>query len=655
VLTLTAGNSDERKRVFRWGTQIDPFGVGVKGAWYVHAPGVHDIHLYIGFDGRMVQVAATQGATVTVAGALVGQGWHPVPVRTELRFGSASIAVTCEEAPVEAPVARHAASHPPAGSSPPAARASSPPGASPSPPAAIPLGPHTLMVTTPDNVEEMLAAEMSPLEPALPRSGTLRLMERGWAPPTPGQSPPVPAGSQPVGRNTPHVPVMAPPGIATAEPRSPAHNVAAQQPPAFVPQVQKPPVAFVSQAPQPPSPNAITQPPTVMAQGPVAPLRDVITKPSAAVVPQAQGLPPRDAHPAEQITQPPTAVPRVPSGHAPPIAPVARVTPPTTPMPEPHPLGAPQSEAVPTMADGGALRDHAKRLESLPRGSAEPATQEYFSAVRAYSGKSASDPPPNAAPPAPPPPPPFFSAAEMGKAPAEAAPPPEKPKGGFRQAWKETSLVKKAILFLLPFAAAGTLLQLEPEPEPVVAPPKVQKKAALKAATSAAKEVAPPASGASPAGSSNPAVAASGSASALEATSVAAASAAPSQPTSAPAASAAPAGALQAQAAEGKPSASALPNAVAASSATPPQPAGSAPVVAVGPASSAAVAAMAPGSTAAIQPENLELLHQALTATFAGNLPLATSLYAQLSKAQPSSQLFSLAARFTKEGAVRRP
>src|SRR5215471_12895939 len=120
VLTLTAGNSDERKRVFRWGTQIEPFGVGVKGAWYVHAPGVQDIHLYISFDGRMVQVAATQGAAVTVAGALVGQGWHPVPVRTELRFGSASIAVTCEEAP---------------GSSPPAARASSPPGASPSPPA----------------------------------------------------------------------------------------------------------------------------------------------------------------------------------------------------------------------------------------------------------------------------------------------------------------------------------------------------------------------------------------------------------------------------------------------------------------------------------------------------------------------------------------
>jgi hypothetical protein len=393
-------------------------------------------------------------------------------------------------------------------------------------------------------------------------------------------------------------------------------------------------------------------------QAPVAPLRHVITKPSEAVGPKAQSLPPKDAHPAEQITQPPTVVARAPSASPPrPIAPVARVVPPTTPMPEPQPLVAPQSEAVPTMADGGALRQHAKRLESLPREAADPATLEYFSAVRAYSGKSPSEPPPNA--------PPTFvpgdvstprradnqsaddgatAAPEMGRAPSGVAP--EKPKGGFRQAWKETSLVKKAILFLLPLAAAGTLLQLEPEPEPEPAPaPKARKLAAQTAAASAATEVAPSpsASGVAPAAPSSQAAAASGSA-ALETTSVV------------PAASAGPASSVQAPVAEGKPViVFAVPGASAASSATAPPPGSAVPVASGSPASSNAVATTSPSSMGVNQPESLELAHQALNATFAGNLALATTLYKQLSTAQPDSELFSLAARFTKDGAVRSP
>ncbi len=49
------------------------------------------------------------------------------------------------------------------------------------------------------------------------------------------------------------------------------------------------------------------------------------------------------------------------------------------------------------------------------------------------------------------------------------------------------------------------------------------------------------------------------------------------------------------------------------------------------------------------------LAHMALTAAFGGNLAQATQLYAKLAEVKPGAQVFALAARLTKEGAVRSP
>ena len=53
----------------------------------------------IAFDGRRLQASAAEGATATVHGAALNHIWRPIPVRAELRFGGATIAVTCEEVP----------------------------------------------------------------------------------------------------------------------------------------------------------------------------------------------------------------------------------------------------------------------------------------------------------------------------------------------------------------------------------------------------------------------------------------------------------------------------------------------------------------------------------------------------------------------------
>jgi hypothetical protein len=49
------------------------------------------------------------------------------------------------------------------------------------------------------------------------------------------------------------------------------------------------------------------------------------------------------------------------------------------------------------------------------------------------------------------------------------------------------------------------------------------------------------------------------------------------------------------------------------------------------------------------------LAHMALAAAFGGNLAQATQLYAKLAEVKPEAQVFALAARLTKEGAVRTP
>jgi hypothetical protein len=362
-------------------------------------------------------------------------------------------------------------------------------------------------------------------------------------------------------------------------------------------------------------------------------------------------------------------------------------------MPEPIPTAAPQSEAIPTMADGGALREHAKRLESLPRDATDPATLEYFSAVRAYSGKQPSDPPPpNAArtfasnevstpqqadnrgpdkspkgfenpprqpplqPQSPPEPqPPVFRTAEMAPPVVETPTPAQKPKGALRQAWQETSRVKKAIVFLMPLAAVVTIYQFEPQAEPESPPaPAVNDEKVGAATASVTKEVSPP-----------PSAGALGSAQATEEASAAASAAAAGLKTAVEApSSSATAGSVnsiqvQPVASGAKPApvgiasatASAT-NAAATSSAPPPQPPGSAVPTGV---ASGAVATAAPGSTEMVQPEAALMAHDALTAAFDGNLARSASLYQQLSSAHPTSQLYSLAARFTKEGAVRTP
>jgi hypothetical protein len=613
VLTLTAGNSDQLRRTFLWGPPVDPFGVGTRGLWYVHGPGVLHVHLYLAFDGRQVQVAAAEGASVTLHGTEVGQLWRPVPVNAQLHFGGAIISVTCEEAPQAA-----SGSQPPPGSG---------------------LSPRTLIVERTVAMDEVLAGGNGPLEPALPRTGTLRLMERAWAPPTPQQQPPPaapPAAIPPQARITqpptpivPQAPITPARAVSAQAPITPARAVTAQPP------ITKPPTPIAPQAPITP-PRAVTA-----ASPPVAP---------APVIPEAPVTPP----PA--VPPPRAALPDIPLR--------GPLRPPDGPM-DHVPLGAPQSEAVPTMADGGALREHAKRLDGVPRDAADPAALEYFSAVRLYSGKAPSEPPPanteTAAPPrqasqkgppaAPPPAPPPRA--------VETASPEKKKKGGLAQSWKETSLVKKAILFLLPVAAAGTLFDLQAESDAEEA---AQQPAATARATAAAK-TAPASPSADTVASSSP----SGQAALPSAPSAEVAAEIPAVPPS----SAAPEGSALIPLTTSVPPASAAPggsnepvitmvprttgaaSAVAANSAAPSG--HGTPATSASSTAEAAPAASA-SSPAEDQERAIHLFeHLALNAVFEGNLAQATTLYEKLAAGRPDSRIYALAARLTKAGAVRTP
>src|SRR5262249_55899603 len=95
--------------------------------------------------------------------------------------------------------------------------------------------------------------------------------------------------------------------------------------------------------------------------------------------------------PGIPVAPPPTAPGESADPRA--LVPRAPLVPPQGGVPD-VPLAAVQSEAVPTMADGGALKEHAKRLESLPEVATDPAALEYFAALRARSGQKPSDPPP---------------------------------------------------------------------------------------------------------------------------------------------------------------------------------------------------------------------------------------------------------------------
>jgi hypothetical protein len=655
VLTLTAGNSDQLRRTFVWGPPVDPFGVGTRGLWYVHGPGVQHVHLYLAFDGRQVQVAAAEGASVTLHGAEVGQLWRPVPVNSELHFASATISVTCEEAPAAA-----SGSAPPEGTG---------------------VVPRTLIVDRTVAMDEVLAGENGPLEPALPRTGTLRLMERAWAPPTPQPQtppPPPPAASPVLSKNTQPAGGSAPPPAAMPPPE-----------PALDPRITRPPTPIAPQAP-------ITPPRALTAQHP-------ITRPPTPIPPQAPVTPPRAVTAQSPITKPPTPIaPRAPITpppavpHSPPIAPIAprapvappnALTPPRPIIPDiplrgplrpPEgpmdqvPLMAPQSEAVPTMADGGALREHARRLDGVAPDAADPVAREYFSAVRVYSGKAPSEPPPaqpeNMAParqasekvPSNPPPPDAVPAPRV----VEKAPAEKKQKPRFGQSWKETSLVKKAILFLLPLAAAGTLLDLQRESESEEAeaphPP------ATTSAAAAAKAV-PATPSAGTLASAAPSEQASAVADTVAEKPAPSASAAPESTALIPLssvtapASAAPGGSNEPMitmvpstpgAASAVAANSAVPAAPGVPSTTPPSSsAGAAPLASTAPAGSAVAA-----NDETDQERAVHLFeHLALNAVFAGNLPQATTLYEKLAAGSPDSRIYSLAVRLTKAGAVRTP
>ncbi|HVW29691.1 MAG TPA: hypothetical protein VHC69_30215 [Polyangiaceae bacterium] len=504
ILTLTSGSSGETTRTFRWGTPVPPVSVGTEGEWRVDAPGVLGLHLYVAFDGRMVHVAAAEGARATVRGAAVARNWTRVPVRTEVRFGEASIAVTCEEATDEARAAKPVQT---AGFT-----AAAPP--------------------CPGLVRTMIVREPKPVSgpPGAPKPAVLLAPVGGGR-----------GGTQPLAIVVPATRVVD--SMASGATR---------------------PVALPAATPK---------------KG-VSTLRPVSVEPPA---------------PAE-----------LPS-------PAAADT-------------TPQCESAPsTMFDGGALRDHAYRIASMPPEQAHAAAEEYAALLKQRAGRHHGDPPALS-----------ISVDEQGKnvEPAsDAATPPDgtktsndvrpetnsmRLKSRIAKSWKETSNVKKAILFLLPFAAAAVLL----DQSPVADQSSVAEKEMTRPSAVAPKHAAVAASKPAPSAPVIPSAASS------------------SRPVARAVVAAAPSAVV-----------AAAPSAVPAVAIVAPS---TVPAVAVAVNEVAKDKAMQADTT---DPDSNAFLleHRALAATFGGNLKQAASLYEKLAATKPEARLFALAARLTKEGAVRSP
>ena len=97
VLTVVGGETPSPSRAFAPGNPVSVFGVGAESDWVIVAPGVERVHLYLGFDGREVQVApAAPTARVFLDGRELGAGWHAAPAGCELRFGAVCLLVTNE-------------------------------------------------------------------------------------------------------------------------------------------------------------------------------------------------------------------------------------------------------------------------------------------------------------------------------------------------------------------------------------------------------------------------------------------------------------------------------------------------------------------------------------------------------------------------------
>ena len=104
VLKILAGSGPVPVARFVWGTPAAPFSVGSRGDWVVQAPGVEPVHFFLAFDGRLIQASGLpSGPRVLLNGVAVEQSWTPVPVSSELTFGSARVSVLCEELVPESP------------------------------------------------------------------------------------------------------------------------------------------------------------------------------------------------------------------------------------------------------------------------------------------------------------------------------------------------------------------------------------------------------------------------------------------------------------------------------------------------------------------------------------------------------------------------
>jgi hypothetical protein len=100
AVNLTAGLSKVPRMTFQWGTPANPISVGLRAQWSVLADGLQDVHLYLGFDGRLLLVApGGPGAVVLVNGQPIhGQAWVPVSVPSQIQLGEALLRVENEAA-----------------------------------------------------------------------------------------------------------------------------------------------------------------------------------------------------------------------------------------------------------------------------------------------------------------------------------------------------------------------------------------------------------------------------------------------------------------------------------------------------------------------------------------------------------------------------
>lgn len=93
VVTVVRGHAQEVSQVFTWGEESGRLSVGSRGDWSVSGPGVVSVHLWLSFDGQKLH-AASGDATAHLQGRPLGEGWTPVPVGAELRFGFALLRVS---------------------------------------------------------------------------------------------------------------------------------------------------------------------------------------------------------------------------------------------------------------------------------------------------------------------------------------------------------------------------------------------------------------------------------------------------------------------------------------------------------------------------------------------------------------------------------